>query len=82
MTVAEILIINKDKYNKSFLLTNDSDTNGVVFTPINENTLTDSQSLTEAKDYFLLDSEGIDEIFGKASELDLKEEDNILIIGI
>ena len=82
MTVGELILTNKDRYTKVYLVTNDKVTNRPVFTKANEKSLDEETILTEAKDYFMLDKEGIDEIFGNAVELGIDYKDKILIIGI
>lgn len=82
MTVGELILTNRDRYTKVFLVTNDKITNTAVFTKADENSLDERTILTEAKDYFLLDKDGINEIFGNACELDIDEIDKILIIGL
>ncbi len=82
MTVGELIITNKDRYTKVYLVTNDKKTNKAVFTKADEKSLDEETILTQAKDYFMLDKEGIDEIFGNAVELGIDEEDKLLIIGL
>lgn len=82
MTVGELILTNKDRYTKVYLVTNDKETNRALFTKADEKSLDEKTILTEAKDYFMLDKEGIDEIFGNADELCIDEKDKILIIGL
>lgn len=81
MTVGELLITNKEKYTKVFLIENDEE-NRAKFTQVSDATIDKDQIYQEAKDYFLLDKVGIDEIFGNAEDLGVVEEDKVLIIGI
>lgn len=81
MTVGELLITNKEKYTKVFLIENDEE-NRAKFTQVSDATIDKEQIYQEAKDYFLLDKVGIDEIFGNAEDLGVVEEDKVLIIGI
>ena len=81
MTVGELLITNKEKYTKVFLVENDEN-NRAKFTRVSDSTIDKDQIYQEAKDYFLLDKIGIDEIFGNSDELEIVEDDRILIIGI
>lgn len=81
MTVGELILINKAKYTKAYLLEKNED-NTVKFTQINDNTVNSEIAMKEAKDYFLLDKEGIEEIFGKSKDLEIIEEDKVLMIGL
>lgn len=82
MILAELLLMNKSKYTRVFLIRNDEVTNEAVFEELFESEITPELSQTNAKDYFLLDREAIDEIFGNSDELGISDEDNVLIIGI
>lgn len=82
MTLGEILLTNKGRYNKAFIIENDPQTNGPVFKEINEDNIKKDQVQKKAKDYFLLEKEGIDEIFGNGDQLGLENDDRVLIIGV
>lgn len=82
MTVSELLLTNKERYTKVYIVENDSNTNQAIFTRVTDETIDKDKLFKEAKDYFLLDREGIDEIFGNATELNIKEQDMVLIIGL
>lgn len=82
MTVIEILTTNKSKYTKSLLITNDIHSNAPKFEEIFQDDLEDDLAFVEAKDYFLLEKEGFEEIFGKSHGIDIEEEDKILLVGI
>lgn len=82
MTIGELLITNKDRYTKVFLIENDSITNKAVFTRVMESTVKPEMIEMEAKDYFMLDKEAIDEIFGNSDELEIAEDDLVLLIGL
>ena len=82
MTIAEILVTNKARYTKAFIIEADINDKSPVFRQISDATVDKDEMLLEAKDYFLLDKEGIDEIFGKGDELALTEEDKVLVIGM
>lgn len=81
MTVGELLITNKGRYTRAFLLQNDEE-NKALFTEIKDETIAKDMILVESKDYFLLDTDTVDEIFGKSEELNLLAEDLNLIIAI
>lgn len=81
MTVGELLITNKGRYTRAFLLQNDEE-NKALFTEIKDKTIAKDMILVESKDYFLLDTDTVDEIFGKSEELNLLAEDLNLIIAI
>lgn len=82
MTIIEILTTNKSKYTKSLLITNDIHSNAPKFEEIFQDDLEDDLAFVEAKDYFLLEKDGFEEIFGKSYGVDIQEEDKILLIGI
>lgn len=82
MTVSALLLTNKERYTKVYIVENDSNTNQAIFTRVTDETIDKDKLFKEAKDYFLLDREGIDEIFGNATELNIKEQDMVLIIGL
>lgn len=82
MTVGELLLTNKEKYTKAFIIENEKESNKAVFTQILDSNITAEMIELDAKDYFMLDSEAIDEIFGNSKELGLNEEDLVLIIGL
>lgn len=81
MQIAELLLLNKGKYTRVFLIRT-NELNQAIFEELFENTIAPDLVQEEAKDYFLLDREGIDEIFGNADELKVTEDDQILIIGL
>ncbi len=81
MTVGELLITNKGRYTRAFLLQNDEE-NKALFTEIKDETIAKDMILVESKDYFLLDTDTVDEIFRKSEELNLLAEDLNLIIAI
>lgn len=81
MQIAELLLLNKGKYTRVFLIRT-NELNQAIFEELFENTIDPDLVQEEAKDYFLLDREGIDEIFGNADELKVTEDDQILIIGL
>lgn len=81
MQIGELLLLNKEKYTKAFIIEND-ESNKAQFTEIKEKTIDSTKIELEAKDYFMLDKEGIEEIFGNASELGIISEDQVLLIGI
>lgn len=82
MTVGELILTNKDRYTKVYLIKNDKLTNEAVFVKADEKSLDGKTILIEAKDYFILDKEGIDEIFGNSKDLNVNDEDKVLLIGI
>ncbi|MFM1524308.1 MULTISPECIES: hypothetical protein [Helcococcus] len=82
MTVGELLLTNKDKYTKAFLIQNDKETNKAVFTQVKDENVAKDLIDVEAKDYFLLDKVAINEIFGNADELEITEDDKVFVIGI
>ncbi|MGY3776157.1 hypothetical protein [Helcococcus sueciensis] len=82
MTVGELILTNKDRYTKVYLIKNDKLTNEAVFVKADEKSLDEKTILIEAKDYFILDKEGIDEIFGNSKDLNVNDEDKVLLIGI
>ncbi|WP_297378523.1 hypothetical protein [uncultured Helcococcus sp.] len=82
MTVIEILTTNKNKYNRSLLITNNINSNAPSFEEVYQNNLDDDLAFVEAKDYFLLEKEGFEEVFGKSHGVDIQENDKILLIGI
>nr|WP_276938489.1 hypothetical protein [Helcococcus sueciensis] len=82
MTVGELILTNKDRYTKVYLIKNDKLTNEPVFVKADEKSLDEKTILIEAKDYFILDKEGIDEIFGNSKDLNVNDEDKVLLIGI
>lgn len=82
MTIAELILLNKERYTKVFLIENGKKTNQAIFREIKENTITENELEQKAKDYFMLDKEGIDEIFGNSEELQITDEDMVLLIGI
>lgn len=81
MQIAELLLLNKGKYTRVFLIRT-NELNQAIFEELFENTIDPDLVQEEAKDYFLLDREGIDEIFGNADDLKVTEDDQILIIGL
>lgn len=81
MQIAELLLLNKGKYTRVFLIRT-NELNQAIFEELFENTIDPDLVQEEAKDYFLLDREGIDEIFGNADDLIVTEDDQILIIGL
>lgn len=81
MQIGELLLLNKEKYTKVFIIESD-ESNKAQFTEVKENTIDSEKIEIEAKDYFLLDKEGIEEIFGNADELEINEEDQVLLIGL
>ena len=82
MTIIEILTTNKSKYNRSLLITNDINSNSPKFEEVYQNNLDDDLAFVEVKDYFLLEKEGFEEVFGKSHGVDIQEDDKILLIGI
>ncbi|WP_103981067.1 hypothetical protein [Helcococcus massiliensis] len=82
MTVVEILTTNKSKYSKSLLITNDIHSNAPKFEEVYQDDLDDALAFVEVKDYFLLEKEGFEEVFGKLHGVDIQEDDKILLIGI
>ncbi len=82
MTVGELILTNKDRYTKIYLIKNDKLTNEAIFIKADEKSLDEKTILIEAKDYFILDKEGIDEIFGNSKDLNVNDEDKVLLIGI
>lgn len=82
MTVGELLLTNKDKYTKVFLIQNDKETNKAVFTQVKDENVAKDLIDVEAKDYFLLDKVAINEIFGNADELEITKDDKVFVIGI
>lgn len=82
MTIIEILTTNKSKYNRSLLITNDINSNAPSFEEVYQNNLDDDLAFVEAKDYFLLEKEDFEEVFGKSHGVDIQEDDKILLIGI
>ena len=82
MTVGELILTNKDRYTKVYLIKNDKLTNEAIFIKADEKSLDEKTILIEAKDYFILDKEGIDEIFGNSKDLNVNDEDKVLLIGI
>lgn len=81
MKVSELLLLNKQKYTKVFIIENDED-NKAVFTEVKEDNIDKEKLDIEAKDYFLLDREGINEIFGNADKLEINKDDQVLMIGL
>lgn len=82
MKVSEIIIKNKGKYTKVFVISNDKITNEAIFTRIDDKNLDEKLSDINAKDYFILEKEGFEEVFGYLDQLELIDDDKILIIGI
>lgn len=82
MTIIEILTTNKNKYSKSLLITNDIYSNAPKFKEICLENLEDDLAFVEAKDYFLLEKEGLEEVFGKFHGFNFQEDEKILLIGI
>lgn len=82
MQLGEILVTNKAKYTKAYLLENDKETNGPVFTQVTDSTLDPNRVYQDVKDYFLLEKEGFEEIFGPQENIDITEDDKLLIIGV
>lgn len=81
MKVGELVILNKNRYTKVYLLENDKD-NKPKFKLISEENLDEKLIDLEAKDYFLLEKEGFDEIFGISDNLGIVKEDKVLLIGV
>ncbi|MFM1514218.1 hypothetical protein ABGF49_04940 [Helcococcus ovis] len=82
MKVGELLLTNKDKYTKAFLIHNDKETNNAVFMQIKDENIDKDLIDKDAKDYFLLDNLAIDEIFGNSDKLGITDDDKVFIIGI
>lgn len=81
MIISDILLNNKGKYNRAFLIENDEN-NKARFNEVIFENLSEDKLKLEAKDYYLLDRETIDEIFGNADTLEIKDDDKVIIIGI
>jgi len=82
MTVGELLLLNKERYTKVFFIENDKETNKAIFRQVKEETVKKEEIEKNAIDYFMLDKEAIDEIFGNSEELEINDEDLVLLIGI
>lgn len=82
MTVVDLILVNKERYTKVFLIENDKETNKAIFREVNEDIIKEDDGEKEAKDYFMLDKEAIDEIFGNSDELQINDDDLVLLIGI